>query len=475
MSFGSNQITRGNPLYRGQGNGGFETADPRSAAKRGQSIPYDVNGAPSGATVADADYGDIVVTGTGTSWMIDASVVTTFARTILDDVDATAVRATLGLGYFATGTDASNLTGNLGVVRMNGGTGASSLTFWRGDGTWTSPTASLADADYGDITVAGGVWTIDPGVVSLAKMANVAAGTVFYRKTAGAGAPEVQTLATLKTDLAFTKSDVGLGSVDNTADAAKDVLSATKLFTARNINGVAFDGSANITINAVDSTARVPATRAISTTAPLAGGGDLSADRTLSITAATGAAAGSMSAADKAKLDASSTDAVVQAPYRPLLDSSGSHIAAKVAGTYGMGQGDPLAVTGTGILYPLNVIYIDAADYPAIGSLAAKLRVRCIIECNDVAPTGNFTVGLHAVTRPGTSGGAGLCIYTMAAALAGSTATSTTPAADSQNIITGSDFAVPATGFYVIGVVTTATIAASAHMHFSAQLQMRYA
>lgn len=48
----------------------------------------------------------------------------------------------------------------------------------------------------------------------------------------------------------------------------------------------------------------VPTSRLIDTTAPLAGGGDLTADRTLSITAATGAAAGSMSAADKTKLDA---------------------------------------------------------------------------------------------------------------------------------------------------------------------------
>lgn len=43
--------------------------------------------------------------------------------------------------------------------------------------------------------------------------------------------------------------------------------------------------------------------RAINTTAPLTGGGDLSADRTLGISAATTGAAGSMSAADKAKLD----------------------------------------------------------------------------------------------------------------------------------------------------------------------------
>ena len=50
----------------------------------------------------------------------------------------------------------------------------------------------------------------------------------------------------------ITKAMVGLGSVDNTADSAKSVLSATKLTTARTINGVSFDGTANITV--ADST-----------------------------------------------------------------------------------------------------------------------------------------------------------------------------------------------------------------------------
>jgi hypothetical protein len=54
----------------------------------------------------------------------------------------------------------------------------------------------------GDVTSVGsGAQTIVNSAVTLAKMANVATGTIFYRKSGGAGAPEVQTLATLKIDL----------------------------------------------------------------------------------------------------------------------------------------------------------------------------------------------------------------------------------------------------------------------------------
>ena len=73
----------------------------------------------------------------------------------------------------------------------------------------------------------------------------------------------------LSSNVTLVKADVGLGSVDNTADAGKSVnyatsagyatsaalsATATKLATARTINGVSFDGSANITLPRVPST-----------------------------------------------------------------------------------------------------------------------------------------------------------------------------------------------------------------------------
>lgn len=69
----------------------------------------------------------------------------------------------------------------------------------------------------------------------------------------------VQQLQNTDTTLAGVLNSLtnSLSNVDNTSDSVKNVLSAAKLTTERTINGVAFDGSANITINAVDSTSRL--------------------------------------------------------------------------------------------------------------------------------------------------------------------------------------------------------------------------
>lgn len=63
----------------------------------------------------------------------------------------------------------------------------------------------ISDGDKGDITVSasGATWTIDAGVVSLSKMANMATTSLLGRSTGGTGAPEVLSASTARTLLSL--------------------------------------------------------------------------------------------------------------------------------------------------------------------------------------------------------------------------------------------------------------------------------
>lgn len=292
------------------------------------------------------------------------------------------------------------------------------------------------------------------------------------------------------TPTGIAKAHVGLGNVDNTSDAAKPVSTAqqTALDLKAPLASPAFTGTptgiakAHVGLGSVDNTA--DSAKPISTAQQTA----LDLKAPLASPAFTGTPTGITkthvglgnvdNTTDANKPISSAVATVLTALlglYRIVAQATGSHIAARVAGTYALGQGDPLAISGTGTLYPLAVIRIDAADFPTINGVAPKLRVKVWLAVNDVAPTGNFTFGLHAISRPGTSGGAGLDIFTLAAALAGSTVAINTPAADALSTAASGDFALPADGYYVLGVVTTATVAASSHLHMGAVLQARNA
>jgi len=146
------------------------------------------------------------------------------------------------------------------ISATGGGTGSSS---W--DDITGKPAVIAAGADAAAARAAIGAGTGD-GTSDFSGAYGDLTGTPTLGTAAAADTTDFATAAQgVKADSAvqpagLTKAAVGLGSVDNTADADKAVLSATKLTTARAINGVDFDGTAAITV--ADST-KVPTTRTV--------------------------------------------------------------------------------------------------------------------------------------------------------------------------------------------------------------------
>lgn len=89
-------------------------------------------------------------------------------------------------------------TGVATALAVNVGSAGAFVTFNGAGGTPSSLTLTNATG-----------YVIPSATVTLAMMANMATSSLIYRKTAGSGAPEVNTLATLKTDLGLTGTNSG--------------------------------------------------------------------------------------------------------------------------------------------------------------------------------------------------------------------------------------------------------------------------
>lgn len=160
-----------------------------------------------------------------------------------------------GLSLSGTNTGDQDLSGLVPkTTTVNGHALSSNVTVTAADVGSPSGSGSSSGTNTGDQTITlttdvtgsgtgSFATTIAAGAVTLAKMANMATASLIYRKTASTGVPEVNTLATLKTDLGLT----GTNSGDQTT-VTGNAGTATALATSRNIDGQAFNGTADITV-----------------------------------------------------------------------------------------------------------------------------------------------------------------------------------------------------------------------------------
>ena len=103
----------------------------------------------------------------------------------------------------------------------------------------------VTDAEKTKLANLSGTNTGDQTAIPNSTLATMLQKTYKGRTTASTGIPEDVAVATLKTDLVLVKGDVGLGSVDNTADTAKPVSTAqqTALDLKANLASPTFTGT----------------------------------------------------------------------------------------------------------------------------------------------------------------------------------------------------------------------------------------
>jgi hypothetical protein len=150
--------------------------------------------------VTDGDKGDITVSSSGASWVIDSGAVT-YAK-----LQAASTNSKL-LGSSSTSTTIAELTLGTGL----------SLS-----GTTLTATGGVTDGDKGDITVSatGSSWVIDNQAVTYAKIQNVSAtDKLLGRSTAGAGSVEEITCTAAgraildDADASAQRTTLGLGTL----------------------------------------------------------------------------------------------------------------------------------------------------------------------------------------------------------------------------------------------------------------------
>jgi hypothetical protein len=185
------------------------TANPLANNAQLATTAY-VDAAVSTSAISDADYGDVIVSGSGTVWTLQTSI----------DLVGNPTTTTQ-----APGNDSTRIA----------------TTEFVTDAVATAVAGAVTDGDKGDITVSssGTVWTVDNDVVTYAKMQNVSAtDRLLGRDTASAG--DVEEL-TVGGGLEFTGSGGIQVAADGVTYAKMQNVSAASRLLGRGSAGGAGD------------------------------------------------------------------------------------------------------------------------------------------------------------------------------------------------------------------------------------------